>query len=73
MLSHLPQAAPDAKAVVRWNPTVKRYQLVVGSRVLAEISRLGMSLRSERAKFRASAVAVNEVIRLKRPNAEGQA
>lgn len=62
----LPRIKSDSKTCVRWNPQNKRYELVVGGVVLARISRVGMSIRSEKAKFRAMVVATNEVVRRKR-------
>jgi hypothetical protein len=68
----LPKINSDAKTCVRWNPKLKRYELVVGGVVLASISRLRMSIRAEAAKFRAQVVATYEVVtRKQRANAAG--
>jgi hypothetical protein len=59
----LPKTDSQAKTCVRWNPRAKRYELVVGGTVLASISRVGMSIRSEKAKFRAQVAVTAQVVR----------
>jgi hypothetical protein len=59
----LPKTNPDAKTCVRWNPRLRVYELVVGGAVLASISKLRMSIRSEAAKFRAQVVATHDVVK----------
>jgi hypothetical protein len=58
---------------VRWNPKLKRYELVVGGVVLASISRLRMSIRSEKAKFRAQVAATLDVVKRVRKKHEDTA
>lgn len=59
------------KTCVRWNPKTRRYELVVNGHVLHSISKLRMSMRSERMKFRAMVAATaSAVSRVKRADAE---
>jgi hypothetical protein len=60
--AELPKIGPESRTCVRWNPEKKRYELVVGGVVLAHISRLGMTLRSEKQRFRAACAAVQNVV-----------
>lgn len=62
----LPKIKGDAKTCVRWNPEKRRYELVVGGVVLSSISRLRMSIRAEREKFRAQVAATAQVVRWKK-------
>jgi len=62
----LPKINSDAKTCVRWNPKRKLYELVVGGVMLASISRLRMSIRAEREKFRAQVAATAQVVRWKK-------
>jgi hypothetical protein len=59
----LPRTSSSARECVRWNPKTKRYELVVGGVVLSSISRVGMSIRSERMKFRAQVAATADVVK----------